>query len=125
MSLVSIRLELGRTASHPYGDPHYGYEFVAPLDRDGHLDTEAWRQQKDRCAVRRFRPGESERKGNLCHNGKTWLFDYVPERQEDDATLLRLDRHLLEKGLSISITEEDGVQRPFKIVGVRPLEVQA
>ena len=121
MSLVTIRLELGRTAGVPQGDPRHGYEFVAPLDGKGHLDPEEWRGHKDSCAVRRFRPGQADQRGSLRHCGRGWIFDYLPGRSDDNEPLFRLDRHLIEKGLYLSITEEDGVQRPFKIVDVKPL----
>lgn len=121
MSLVTIRLELGRMTGVPEGDPRHAYEMVAPLDAKGHLDPEEWRAEKDRCAVRRFRPGEPVRRGNLCHSGRGWLFDYLPGRSDDNETLFRLDRHLIEKGLYVSVTEDDGVQRPFKIVDVTPV----
>lgn len=122
MSLVTIRLELGRTTGTPLGDPRHGYEFVAPLDAQGHLDAEEWRAQKDRCAVRRFRPGQPEQRGSLRHCGRGWLFDYLPARTDDNETLFRLDRHLIEKGLYISVTEEDGVQRPFRIANITPVQ---
>jgi hypothetical protein len=122
MSLMTIRLELGRTADAPQGDPRHGYEFVAPLDAKGHLNADEWRSHKDYCAVRRFRPGEVERRGSLRHCGRGWMFDYLPGRTDDNEAFFRLDRHLIEKGLYVSITEEDGVQRPFKIVDVKPLD---
>jgi len=52
MSLMTIRLELGRTSGAPQGDSQHGYEFVAPLNRDGHLDIAEWASKKDRCGVR-------------------------------------------------------------------------
>jgi len=121
MSLMNIRLELGRTADAPQGDRRHAYEMVAPLNAHGHLDAEEWRTEKHRCSVRCFRPGEPERRGSLRHCGRGWLFDYLPGRSDDNETLFRADRHLIEKGLYISVTEEDGVQRPFKIVDVKPL----
>jgi hypothetical protein len=36
-SLMRIRLEMGRTRDFPEGDQYYSYEFIAPLDRHGHL----------------------------------------------------------------------------------------
>jgi len=57
----------------------------------------------------------------LRHNGRGWLFDYLPGRSSDNEGIFRLDRHRIEKGLYLTITEEDGVARPFKIVDVRPL----
>ena len=125
MSLMKIRLELGRMAGAPEGDARHGYEFVAPLDGHGHLDPQEWRSQKDRCAVRRFRPGQAETRGSLRHCGRGWLFDYVQNRSDDNETIFRADRHLIEKGLYVSIKEEDGVQRPFKIVEIKPLPVTA
>ena len=123
MSLMTIRLELGRMAGVPQGDPRHAYEVVAPLDEHGHLDPAEWRQEKDRCSVRRFRPGEPECRGNLRHCGRGWLLDYLPARSDDNETLFRLDRHLIEKGLTVSVTEEDGVQRPFRIAQVAPVKM--
>ena len=53
MPLMTIRLELGRAREAPQGDPRHGYEFIAPLDRHGHLDAELWgkRRQGARCAA--------------------------------------------------------------------------
>jgi hypothetical protein len=121
MSLMKIRLELGRTQDNPQGDPRHGYEFVAPLDARGYLDPVEWKAQKDSCAVRRFHPHEAEYRGSLRHNGRGWLFDYLPGRSSDNEVVFRLDRHRIEKGLYLTVTEEDGVARPFKIVDVRPL----
>ena len=35
--------------------------------------------------------------------------------------IFRLDRHVIAPGLYVSITEEDGIQRPFKIAAVTPV----
>ncbi len=121
MSLMKIRLELGRTPDNPQGDPRHGYEFVAPLDARGYLDPVEWKAEKDRCAVYRSHPHEPEYRGSLRHNGRGWLFDYLPGRSSDNEVIFRLDRHRIEKGLYLTIKEEDGVARPFKIVDVRPL----
>jgi len=69
MTLMNIRLELGRVRDFPQGDPRHGYEFVAPLDRHGHLDATAWGQQKQKCTVRSFRPRQSVRAGMFRHVG--------------------------------------------------------
>lgn len=125
MSLMTIRLELGRTREFPEGDPRHGYEFVAPLDRHGHLDAADWRAEKDRCVVRSFRPGEEQRTGKLRHVGQGWRFDYVPNDPDDDEPLFKLDRHVIAPGLYLTVKEEDGEQRPFKIVSVHPASVTA
>ena len=38
MSLKKVRLELARCAEYPEGSPDVGYEIVAPLNLDGHID---------------------------------------------------------------------------------------
>jgi hypothetical protein len=124
MPLMTIRLELGRTKDMPAGDTLHGYEFVAPINRDGHLDVQEWTTQKDRCGVRSFCPGRSDRRGMLRHVGRGWRFDYVPGRG-DDEPFFKLDRHVIAPGLYVTITEEDGIQRPFKIVTMVPLRAAA
>jgi hypothetical protein len=125
MSLMTIRLELGRTSSAPKGDPQHGYEFVAPINRDGHLDAAEWAAKKARCGVRAFRPGQADRRGMLRLVGRGWRFDYLPGRTDDDEPFFRLDRHIIAPGLYVTITEDDGIERPFKIVAVTPMRLAA
>jgi hypothetical protein len=119
MTLMSIRLELGRTRETPQGDPSHGYEFIAPLNAQGHLDAEEWRQEKKRCAVRSFQPGKADQQGMLRHVGRGWRFDYLPGQSEDDEPFFKLDRHVIAPGLYVTV-KEDGIERPFKIVAVKP-----
>lgn len=121
MTLMTIRLELGRTRGLPQGDSSHGYEFIAPLSAQGHLDAEEWRSEKTRCAVRSFRPGQSDRRGLLRHVGQGWRFDYLPGSSDDDVPLFKLDRHVIAPGLYVTVTEEDGEQRAFKIASVTPI----
>ena len=125
MTLMTIRLELGRTRGFAQGDSSHGYEFIAPLTADGHLDAEEWRREKSHCAVRSFRPGQSDRRGMLRHVGQGWRFDYLPGRSDDDQPFFNLDRQVIAPGLYVTVTEEDGDQRPFKIVSVTPLRASA
>jgi hypothetical protein len=55
-----IRLEIARSKEFPSGSSRHGYEFVAPLDGNGHIDPSLWRQHRDNCRVRRFWGGEEE-----------------------------------------------------------------
>lgn len=125
MGLMNIRLELGRDREFPQGDPRHGYEFVAPLNRHGHLDATVWSAERQKCTVRSFRPGQPERNGLLRHVGRGWRFDYQPEREEDDEPFFKLDRHVIAPGFYVTIAEDDGVQRPFKIVAVTPMKARA
>ena len=125
MSLKRIRLELGRTSGDPMGDPSHGYEFIAPLTPEGHLDASEWEKQKSHCGVRSFRPGLADRHGLLRRVGRGWRFDYDPRGGIDDEPFFRLDRHVIAPGLYVTVTEADGRQRPFRIASVTPLPVPA
>lgn len=116
--LKRIRLELARTPEHPEGHAGCGYEFVAPLDRGGHLDADAWPEVRERCTVRRFWVGADDERGLLVRTkGHRWVFSYAPG-EDDDEPIFKFDRHLMKPGEYVTITEHDGVARPFRIVGV-------
>ena len=122
MPLYSVRMELARTKQFPEGHAGYGYEFVAPLDAQGNLDQREWLPNKARCVVRRFAPGDADQHGRVAHVGHGWHFDYDARSRDDDEPLFKLDRHRIREGEYLSVTEHDGVSRPFRIVIVRPLE---
>jgi len=80
-----IRLNLARSKEFPKGSSRHGYEFVAPLDSNGHIDAQLWKQHRDHCRVRRFWEGEEDEHGLLVHQpgGKghgRWVFDYDQPR---------------------------------------------
>jgi hypothetical protein len=118
-ALKIIRLELGRTKESPEGDAGCGYEFTAPLTSDGHLDAEAFKAIKADCRVRRFWVREKHEEGILKHLGPDrWVFSYAPGT-DDDEQAFKFDKHRFAVGEYVSITEHDGVTRPFKVVSVR------
>lgn len=115
--LKTIRLELARTPETPDGDANHGYEFVAPLGEDGHIDAAEWKKQRDKCTVRRFHPNEDEEHGHLIHTqGRRWTFHYDLDNEPDeDEPGYRFDSHAFITGEYVSITEHDGETRPFKV----------
>ena len=118
MSLKKIRLELARTKEFPDGNARCGYEFTAPLTKDGHLDLELYRKNKSACRVFRFWEGQKTEEGALLHLGRDrWVFSYAPGT-DDDEPAFKFDRHNFVAGEYVSITEHDGITRPFKIVSV-------
>lgn len=119
MSLMLVRLELARTREFPEGSAQHGYEFAAPLDASGHLDAKGWKEMHQACTVRRFWGDQPEEHGLLVHrrDGK-WVFSYR-RGDDDDEPVFRLDRHRFAEGEYVSVTEHDGIARPFKIVSVR------
>lgn len=116
--LKKVRLELARTKEFPGGNARCGYEFTAPLTADGRLDLDLYRQHKSACRVQRFWEGEKSEEGALLHLGKDrWVFSYAPGA-DDDEPAFKFDRHSFAPGEYVSITEHDGVTRPFKVVSV-------
>ena len=119
--LKRIRLELARDQDFPSGSRERGYEFVAPLDDDGHLVAKEWQTTRDRCRVRRFWAGEPEELGHLVHRAGTWAFDYDPTRSSDDEPGFKLDKHRFVPGEYVSFREHDGAMRTFVIARVSDL----
>ncbi len=118
MALKHIRLELARNPDFPEGHHDCGYEFVAPLDGEGRLNAAEWESAKRACKVRRFWRGEGEEEGRLVHKRTTWAFHYDGTEPEDDEPIYHFDDHRLVEGEYLSITEQDGVMRTFKVVRV-------
>ena len=120
MSLKHIRLELARTPDFPEGSSRHGYEFVAPLDDKGHLHSLDWPTQKGACTVRRFWRGMDDEHGALIHRRDgSWAFSYAPG-EDDDEPIFKFDRHRFTVGEYVTITEHDGVARPFRVASVEP-----
>lgn len=119
MPLFFIRLELAREKGHPEGSERHGYEIIAPLDADGLLNREEWRQNRARCTVRRFWHGEPDQLGELIHTrGGHWALSYDPDTDLDDEPIYRLDRHEILPGEYISISELNQKQHTFRVVAV-------
>jgi len=125
MSLSKVRLELARTKEAPRGNPGCGYEFVAPLDDNGRFDEGGWRQHKGACFVRRFWQNADDERGMLIHTrARQWVFSYAPG-DDDDEPLFKLDRHTFKVGEYVSVTEHDGVTRPFRIIAMTAMRTPA
>lgn len=120
-----IRLDLARSKEFPSGSARHGYEFVAPLDADGHIDPELWRQHRDDCGVRRFWEGEDDAMGQLVHKpgGKSgrWIFDYDNTAEFDDEAGYRFGEHAFRPGEYVSIQDEDGDMHTFQVTMVEQI----
>lgn len=123
MTMMKIRLELGRTAEYPNGNENHAYEFVAPIDAEGRIDADAWKKERENCVVRHFQNGNLIKAGHLSRVGRSWRFDYDRRTHGDDEPFYKLDQHTMRPGLYVSIMEHDGIQRPFKITSVVPVGV--
>lgn len=123
--LKRIRLNLARSKDFPQGSGQHGYEFVAPLDADGHIDVAQWRKYRAHCGVRRFWGSEEEEVGHLVHKGggaehSRWVFDYDQSADEDDEAGYRFAAHAFRPGEYVSIRDEDGEMHTFQVVSVGP-----
>jgi hypothetical protein len=124
MLLQRITLHLARTPEFPEGSATHGYEIVAPLDIDGHLDAEAWKLSRSHCHVRRFWAGAPDRLGHLVHRaggagGATWVIDYddisasAPEERG-----YHLESHRFVEGEYVSIRDDEGEPIPFRVTAL-------
>lgn len=109
-SFQRIRLELAREPLHPEGDPRIGYTIIAPLDGQGRLDADSWRDFKDQCRVVRFHPAQDHEQGYLRRRpGGSWAFHYeFEDGGEDDDPAYRLGDHRFVQGEYVTIEEDEG-----------------
>lgn len=126
MTLSIIRLELARDPDYPDGSKSNGYEFVLPLTAEGHIDAETWRKNKERCRVRRFWEDEPDEQGHVVHRpGGTWVFHYDLQGDPDeDEPGFKFDSHVFRPGEYVSLREQDGEMRTFRVVTVNPAPAQ-
>ena len=120
-----IRLNLARSREFPQGSSRHGYEFVAPLDSNSHIDAELWRHHRDHCRVRRFWEGEADEHGFLVHHSGgrehgRWVFDYDQTADTDDESGYRFGTHAFRPGEYVSIRNEEGEMHTFQVFTVEP-----
>ena len=123
MTLSRIRLELARDRDFPEGSRHHGYEFVAPVDMAGHIDPEAWKENRQRCRVHRFWGGKEEVGHVIRKPGGAWAFHYdVLGDADDDETGYRFGDHTFRLGDYVTIKEHDDTPRTFRVVVVEDID---
>ncbi|MBV1698912.1 MAG: hypothetical protein KGK33_12745 [Hyphomicrobiales bacterium] len=118
-----IRLELARSKEFPEGSADRGYEFVAPLDANAHIDAALWRKHREQCGVRRFW-GDDQEYGHLVHKPggpehARWMFDYAGRAADGDEGGYRFGTHAFRPGEYVSIGDHAGDMHTFRVVAVR------
>lgn len=125
--LKRIRLNLARAKEFPNGSARHGYEFIAPLDAESHIDAAMWKKNREHCRVRRFWEGEPDEIGHLVHRpgrspGGVWAFHYdirdADDDPDDDESGYRFGAHAFLPGEYVSIRDEDGEMHTFQVVSV-------
>jgi hypothetical protein len=122
--LRHIRLELARDQGHPAGSTSHRYEFIAPINRDGHIDADAWKHTRERCRVKRVAADEQVEVGHLLHRpGGSWAFHYdVKGDARNDEAGYRFNEHRFAPGEYVSIKDQDGEMRTYLVKGVVDLD---
>ena len=112
-----VRLKLAREKGHPSGDRQDGYDLVVPLDADNRLDPVEWKEHRDACRVRRFRPKMNDMRGRLRRKpGGQWFIDYA-DGDEDDEAGFRFGEARFVVGEYVSIRDGDDMHT-FHVVSV-------
>jgi hypothetical protein len=117
--LRRVRNRLARDHEFPNGSSERGYDFIAPLDDNGHLVASA--ASPARAAACAVWPGEREEVGHLVHKpGGAWAFHYdIHGDPAHDETGFHLDTHIFKPGEYVSVKEQDEVLRTFRVISVR------
>ncbi|HWY81581.1 MAG TPA: hypothetical protein VNY10_06550, partial [Roseiarcus sp.] len=87
VALRKVTLNAARSKEFPEGSIRHGYDFVAPLTTDGHIDLEAWKQHRGECFAHRFWGNEPSLRGLLVNHaggrgGSTWAFEWKGGRKD-------------------------------------------
>jgi hypothetical protein len=117
-----IRLELARSKEFPDGSRTHGYEFVAPLDSNAHIDVALWNGDRERCRVHRFW-GDEEEAGHLVHKPAgsehaRWMFDYQKDAEHVDEAGYRFGTHSFRQGEYVSLRDPATGMHTFRVVSV-------
>jgi hypothetical protein len=116
--LSHIKLTLSRNpdAGFPEGDSRYGYLVVAPLNQEGLIDLETWRENRARCTVIRFTPdAASHADGWLSHRNGKWRIHYDETDEGPDEAFDHLSNHRLFIGDYVTITSPIGNELVYQV----------
>ena len=125
MPLQRIRLELARDPNFPDGSRDHGYDLIAPLDKASRISVAGWKANRDLCRVRRFWGHNAPLIGHIVHKpggtGGIWAFHYDirgGDGHAQDEPGFHLETHAFKLGEYVSIKEQDGALRTFRVQAV-------
>jgi len=123
-TLRKVTLHAARSKEFPEGSIRHGYDFIAPLTEDGHIDLDAWKAHRGECFAHRFWAGEPAMQGLLVHRagglgGSTWAFEWKsPRSGEEEEEGFRFGDHTFKAGEYVSVREAQGELLTFRVVNV-------
>lgn len=121
MSLKQIVLKLARNPEAPDGDDRQGYVLIAPIDANGLIDLDAWREHRELCTVKRFHPDpEEQADGWLTHNGSKWRFHYDEDHEGPDEGGYRLGDHKFRRGEYVTLLHHGEKALVYRVSDVLP-----
>ncbi len=118
MTMKHIRMELARDGDFPQGSRQHGYILVAPLDNMDRIDAAEWKDNRKKCRVTRFWGDKEHEVGHLVRKpGGAWAFHYdIHGNEDDDDTGYRFGDERFRPGEYVSIREQDGEMRTFRVI---------
>ncbi len=118
MTVKQIRMELARDRDFPQGSREHGYILLAPLDNMDRIDAAEWKSNREKCRVTRFWGGDEREVGHLVRKpGGAWAFHYdIHGNEDDDETGYRFGDERFRPGEYVSIREQDGEMRTFRVI---------
>lgn len=123
--LHKVTLHAARSKAFPDGSIRHGYDFVAPLTEDGHIDLEAWKAHRGECFAHRFWADEPAMQGLLVHRaggrgGANWAFEWKGARPvaDDEDEGFRFGDHTFNVGDYVSVREPDDKLVTFRVSSV-------
>lgn len=118
MTMKQIRMDLARDRDFPQGSRQHGYVLVAPLDNMDRIDAAEWKNNREKCRVTRFWGADEREVGHLVRKpGGAWAFHYdIHGNEDDDETGYRFGDERFRPGEYVSIREQDGEMRTFRVI---------
>ena len=118
MTVKQIRMELARDRDIPQGSREHGYILLAPLDNMDRIDAVEWKSNREKCRVTRFWGSDEHEVGHLVRKpGGAWAFHYdIHGNEDDDETGYRFGDERFRPGEYVSIREQDGEMRTFRVI---------
>ena len=99
-----------------------GYVLVAPLNAEGLIDLEEWREQRTLCTVDRFHPNPDEHAdGWLTHNGSHWRFRYDEDHEGPDEGGYQLGEHVFRPGQYVTIASHGEEPLTYLVSAIDPV----
>jgi hypothetical protein len=123
--LKKVVLHAARSKQFPDGSIRHGYDFIAPLTADGHIDLEGWKTHRGECFAHRFWGDEPEQRGLLVHRaggrgGSTWRFELgAGATLDEEGDGFRFGDHAFRVGEYVSIRDEGGELVTFRVASMK------